>query len=72
MYAIKAVFRNGTIELLDAPPSQRDTRVLVIFPETDEKELFKGVPHFLGTKEMDRILQNEPDWKPIGFIEREE
>ncbi len=74
MYAIKAIYKNGKIELLEKPPLTKNTKVLVIFPENEQNN--KGILEekllFTGTKEMDTILKNEPEWKPAKFINRPE
>jgi hypothetical protein len=72
MYAIRAIYRNGSIELLDTPPSKRDSRVLVIFPDRDDSESLGDELRFVGTSEMNEILKSEPAWKPDEFIERRE
>ena len=74
MYAIKGFYKNGKIELLEKPPLRRNTRVLVIFPETEQnnKDILDEKLFFTGSKDMDTILKNEPDWKPSKFLNRSE
>ena len=72
MYAVKAVYRKGQIEFIEPPPpNKEDVDVLIIFPESHRNEE-KGEKslRFHGTPEMDRLLREEPDWKPPGFIRR--
>lgn len=69
MYAVKAVYRKGHVEFIDRPPQNDEVNVLVIFPDTDRNRNEESV-RFQGTREMDKLLKQEPDWKPTSFIKR--
>lgn len=71
MYAIKAIYQNGAVKFIHEPPYKGTFEILIIFPDlsSEEAELNKKL-YFQGTKEMDKIMDAEPEWKPEKFIER--
>jgi len=71
MLAMKAIYNNGKIEFVDKPRYAGKFEILIIFPEKDDQEsAFEKKLQFRGTREMDKILDAEPEWKPKRFIMR--
>ena len=71
MQAVKAIYDNGIVKFDTKPKYKGTFQVLIIFPDSEgmEKET-KPILYFQGTKEMDRVLDAEPQWKPNQFIQR--
>lgn len=71
MQAIKAVYQDGTVRFIHRPPYIGTFEILVIFPDKNHEESkWSEKLYFRGTKEMDKIMDAEPEWKPGKFIER--
>ena len=43
MNAIKGIYHNGVIELIEKPETQETSEVLIIFPEKKKIPIFKAV-----------------------------
>lgn len=60
MNALKGIYRNGLIELIESPDTQETTEVLIIFPDKKKKVssiggLFKD--NFINYEELEEELK---------------
>lgn len=60
MNALKGIYRNGLIELIESPDTQETTEVLIIFPDKKKKVssiggLFKD--NFINYEEVEEELK---------------
>lgn len=75
MNALKGIYRNGLIELIESPDTQETTEVLIIFPDKKKKVstiggLFKD--NFINYEEVEEELKKLDQYSQRHIIEEGE